>query len=137
MYQKYLLQSKLLDSYKTIEQLKIQLDRHQMEMGQLQGYIDRLEHELHYYKNAAVRLQNQVKFLQARPVQQQTTFSRPPSAPENITSNIPKKYTPKTPKKPRSSLIQKTLKANKKKSEKKDNKDTTKIKNILTYLENK
>ena len=62
MYQKYLLQSKLL-TYKTIEQLKIQLDRHQMEMGQPQGYIDRLEHELHYYKNAAVRLQNQVKFL--------------------------------------------------------------------------
>ena len=62
--------SKLLNAYQTIEQLRLQSQYQEQQIQQLHQYIERLENGLNYYKSIAKRSQDQIKFLQGEPIQQ-------------------------------------------------------------------
>ena len=72
-----ILQSKLLDAYQNIEQLKLHNEYQQQQIHQLHQYIERLEKSLHYYQTISKRSQDQIRFLQGEPVRQQVSTVLP------------------------------------------------------------
>ena len=131
-----ILQSKLLDAYQNIEQLKLQNEYQQQPLHQLHQYIERLEKSLHYYQTISKRSQDQIRFLQGEPVRQQVSTSLPknpfPQAKMTQKTNS-YKATPRLNTK--SQEARKATKASKANTS--DNKNITKTANVLDYLNSK
>ena len=137
-----ILQSKLLDAYQNIEQLKLQNEYQQQQLHQLHEYIERLEKSLHYYQTISKRSQDQIKFLQGEPVRQQvsTVLPKNPFPQSKMTQRTNSyKATPKLNTK--SHKPSKATKASKAtiatKANTSDNKNITKTANVLDYLNSK
>ena len=138
-----ILQSKLLDAYQNIEQLKLQNEYQQQQIHQLHQYIERLEKSLHYYQTISKRSQDQIRFLQGEPVRQQVSTVLPknpfPQAKMTQKTNSYKAGKKLNNKSQEASKATKANKANKAKTPTSDNKNKniTKTANVLDYLNSK
>ena len=136
-----ILQSKLLDAYQNIEQLKLHNEYQQQQIHQLHQYIERLEKSLHYYQTISKRSQDQIRFLQGEPVRQQVSTVLPktpfPHTKTTQKTNSCKAKSRLNTKSQEASKATKASKASKAKTPTSDNKNITKTANVLDYLNSK